>query len=737
MSEINEEKIKLYRSIFNTRDDVFARYWEDFESKKSGYAPIYRLNQSPQALTDTVISNHLMGNQIIGVYPLFPDNTTAFLAIDFDGSDWFELASQVSKIAQTYELNSYLERSKSGNGGHLWFFFTEQISAYTARQIGKLLLSKASIKTRATFDRMFPCQDEHTGKGYGNLICLPLQGKLVTENKTVFIDSNGQDFSNQWTFLSEIQKISLVQINNFLEPSLFFPQTSSTSEKVAPKEQLQSTEENLDVEIVVPTTQGKEVKLTLGAGISIPNIWLPDKLHRFLKKELNFPNPEFYAKERFGYSTWQTSRFIKTIDVNPDEITIPAGYLNQTLQFINENQLHAEIIDNRTTTKTTSFKSKLKLRKDQQKELIRLLKHERIIFQAQPGFGKTMVALALMQKRRQKTLVIVHTDALLRQWVKRIDDHFEMGKGDVGTIGNSKWQVGKKVTIASYMTLARRNIDEIKDEFGLMIIDECHHVPANTFSTVVKQFSAKYVLGLTATAYRKDKLEKLMHLYISDQAIIVDTSTETFKDNLNSQVETQLITRKTVFTANGKMEDFQEACRLVIADENRNNQITDDVVQVLSSGAKCLVLTERLEHCETLLALVRQKIKGIHAAVATGRMTKKQREKITKRLHQERFQLLIATGKLIGEGFDWPEVSHLFLAFPFSWKGKLVQYVGRIQRSSEGKTVAIIYDYFDDQVPMLKLMYFKRLRTYRSLGLTKISSPSKKRENNENQLSLF
>lgn len=171
MSEINEEKIKLYRSIFNTRDDVFARHWEDFESKKSGYAPIYRLNQSPQVLTDAVISNHLMGNQTIGVYPLFPDNTATFLAIDFDGLDWFELASRVKEIVQTYQLNSYLERSKSGNGGHLWFFFTQRISAYTARQMGKLLLSKSDIKTRATFDRMFPSQDEHTGKGYGNLIC--------------------------------------------------------------------------------------------------------------------------------------------------------------------------------------------------------------------------------------------------------------------------------------------------------------------------------------------------------------------------------------------------------------------------------------------------------------------------------------------------------------------------------------------------------------------------------------
>lgn len=737
MSQITREKIRLYRSIFNARDDVFARYWEDFESKKSGYAPIYRLNQSPQVLTDVVISNHLMGNQTIGVYPLFPDDTTAFLAIDFDGSDWFELASRVKKIAQTYQLNSYLERSKSGNGGHLWFFFTERISAYTARQMGKLLLSKAGIKTRATFDRMFPSQDEHTGKGYGNLICLPLQGKLVTENKTVFIGLNGENLSDQWQFLATIQKISPIQIKNFLDSSLVFPQTPSTSEKVASKDQLQNIEEDSDKEIVVPTTQGQEVKLILGAGISILNIWLPDKLYRFLKKELNFANPEFYAKERFGYSTWQTSRFIKTIDVNPEGITIPAGYLDQVLQFINENQLRVEIIDNRTSTKTTSFKSKLELRKDQQKELTKLLKHERIIFQAQPGFGKTMVALALMQKRRQKTLIIVHTNTLLRQWIKRICDHFEMGKGDIGTIGNNKWQIGNKVTVASYMTLARRNIDEIKEEFGLMIIDECHHVPANTFSTVVKQFSAKYVLGLTATAYRKDKLEKLMHLHISDKSITVDTSTETSKDNPNSQVETQLLTRKTAFVANGKMEDFQEACRLVIADENRNNQITDDIVQVLSSGAKCLVLTERLEHCETLLAFVRQKIKGIHAAIATGRMTKKQRERITKRLHQERFQLLIATGKLIGEGFDWPEVSHLFLAFPFSWKGKLVQYVGRIQRNYEGKTIAVVHDYFDDQVPMLKLMYFKRLRTYRGLGLTKITNPTKKKTVSDNQLSLF
>ncbi|OGG16066.1 hypothetical protein A3D77_02000 [Candidatus Gottesmanbacteria bacterium RIFCSPHIGHO2_02_FULL_39_11] len=197
MSNISVEDIKLYRSLFNTRDDVFARYWEDLSQKKSGYAPVYRLNQSPQALTDTVILAHLEGNQTLGVYPLFPDNTTAFLAIDFDRLDWFNLIQNVSIIAIDNGLFCAVERSKSGNGGHLWFFFSERLPAYKARQMGKLLLGQAGIKNRKTFDRMFPSQDEHTGKGYGNLICLPLQGKFVVEEKTVFINQDGIAIPNQ------------------------------------------------------------------------------------------------------------------------------------------------------------------------------------------------------------------------------------------------------------------------------------------------------------------------------------------------------------------------------------------------------------------------------------------------------------------------------------------------------------------------------------------------------------
>ena len=326
--------------------------------------------------------------------------------------------------------------------------------------------------------------------------------------------------------------------------------------------------------------------------------------------------------ERFGYSTWKTPRFIKTLEVVPDGITVPLGFLSKLKEFVEKVQLQAETIDQRITTKQMRFPSKLLLRKDQQRVLNQLIKEDRVILEAQPGFGKTMVALALMKKRGQKTLIIVHTNTLLHQWEKRINDYFSLSKEEIGLIGDNKWKIGKKVTIASYLTLSRRGLDEIKNDFGLVIVDECHHVPANTFSTVVKQFSAKYVLGLTATTFRKDKLEKLMYLYVSDQVITAENNVQENNEQNISTVKTELITRKTEFQGNGNMEDFQEACRMVITDAKRNNQIAGDIVEALATGAKCLVLSERLEHCEILLASVRQKTKGIHAAVTTGVMTK-------------------------------------------------------------------------------------------------------------------
>lgn len=730
-SPITTIDIALFRSFFRGREDIYARYWQSPTNKKSGYSPVYRLNNQSEPLTDHVILSHLTGKQTIGIYPLLPNNTTYFLAIDFDGPHWLIESTKLLQIATRHDLPCYLERSRSGNGGHFWLFFETAIAGWKARQLGKFLLSEATITSRKTYDRMFPSQDAHTGKGFGNLIALPLQGEAIKNQNTIFIDSIGQPYPDQWHYVQTFNKISLTTINSALHAqSIPTPEIPQAPTQVATQED--------EPEDTVATTQMQEVRLVLGSQIFIPELYLSDVLYKFLKSKLNFPNPQFHELERRGYSTWNTPRFLKNIEKVEHGILVPAGLLSEIELFAKEHDLTVQIENQQTTSKPMSFSTKLVLRPEQQKIAKQLLTHDRVILEAHPAFGKTMVALYIMKRQRQKTLVIVHTMALLEQWKKRINEWFTVTKNDLGVIGDNKWQIGNKITIASYQTLARRGSDELKHTFGLVIVDECHHVPAHTFTSVVKQLSAQYVLGLTATAYRKDQLERLMSFYIGP---IIKTEDEepSLPHKAQPTVETKLITKKTPFHLPGKQpQEFSDLASLLVTDEERNVQIARDVATALSTGMKCLVLSERVEHCQTLLTAIRKEIKGVHGAIAEGTMTKGKREKLMKRIRQEQFQLLIATGKLIGEGFDWPELTHLFLAFPFSWKGKLIQYVGRVQRSSEGKNVAYVYDYVDFDISMLKIMYFKRLRTYRTLGLSKEKSHTiAKYKISDDQLQLF
>lgn len=757
-SLIIEKQINLFRALFYTRTDVYAKFWTNFSNKKSGYAPVYSIKRKLNVLNNKVVRLHLLGQKVIGVYPLFPDNTCRFLTIDFDKKSWFKESILLIETAKKYNFPCYLERSKSGNGGHIWFFFTENILSHKVRSLGKFLLNKSDLSNSSAYDRMFPSQDEHSGKGFGNLICLPLQGECLKSGNTAFISETGKAYSDQWQYLTSITKIEEFKIDQVLNqairttehtPIQKLTNSSETKNKVK-KITIEKSKDNIEQNLNndsekktrrVKTSSSPEVKLTLSNQIFIPNTFLPDKLYKFLKSKLNFPNPKYYELERRGYSTWQTPRWIKTIEVVDDGILLPSGFLNEIKKFIDNNDLKLTVKDKRSLQKTITFSSKIKLRSNQQKISKDLLKHNRVILEAQPGFGKTMVGLYLMKRRKQPTLIIVHTKTLLHQWLNRIENWFNLGTikdGEIGIIGDGKWKLGNKVTVASYQTLSRRDLSEIKNNFGLIIIDECHHVPAKTLSKVVKQFSTTYALGLTATAYRRDKLEKLMHFYISSTVIKAKSSLKNRKST-EVKVKTKLITKKTGFqVSNSTNSDFNEIGKELIFNNKRNQIIVQDIVNALRVGAKCLVLTERIDHCKILLNQVRKSIKSIHAAIASGRMTKKNRQRIAQRMKQDRFQLLIATGKLVGEGFDWPELTHLFLAYPFSWKGKLVQYVGRVQRESEGKDIAYVYDYLDYDVHMLRAMYFRRLRTYRELKLYKQKVASiKPNKVSENQMSLF
>jgi len=748
LEEITQENINLFHSLFQGRTDVYAKYWQSPKSSKCGFAPVYTLNNKAEPLTDSVIKDHLLGNCVIGIYPLLKNNTTHFLAIDFDGEGWFYESVSVINLSAKYGLPTYLERSKSGHGGHVWFFFVSPIPSWKARRLGKFLLAKASLTRKKSFDRLFPSQDELKPQGLGNLISLPLSGRYLNQGNTSFVDSNCLAHEDQWAYLKTIKKVAEDQINVVLDSDITNHNvaTDGNQNNQTPPEEppadLKESDSLEDNEPEVKTTQGPNAKLILGSQIFIPNTFLPDKLYKFLKKGLNLSNPAYYELQRRGYSTWKTPKFLRNIEVKDDGVYVPAGFLPQIQEFAKDNNLTLDTVSEQIVTHPLNFKSTLALRSGQQEIASRILKYDRAVLEAPPAFGKTIVALYCLKRRKQKTLIIVHTKVLMHQWEKQLRRWFSLKDGDIGLIGENKWQVGKLVTTASYQTLARRGVDEIKNEFGMVVVDECHHVPAKTFCEVVKNLASKYVLGLTATPVRRDQLEKLMLFYIGPivSAKVHPNNTEVINADVSeitdhNSVTMTIVTRKTDFKPKKTVPDFSELASLLVNDSSRNQLIAQDVADALATGAKCLVLSERVEHSQILLEEIRKKIKGIQAATPDGRITKKKREQLQRRIQTENFKLLLATGKLIGEGFDWPQVTHLFLAFPFSWKGKLTQYIGRAQRKVPGKDQAFIYDYTDFDVPMLKVMYFKRLRAYRSLGIVK--GKTAKESVPENQLPLF
>jgi hypothetical protein len=213
---ITSEQISLYRSLFRGRTDVYAKLWQNPAANRMGYAPVFTIDQQPAGLTDAAISAHLNGSITIGIYPLLNDNSSYFIAADFDHGDWLQEANRFCKSAASCSVPAYIERSRSGDGAHVWIFFQTNIPAVKARQLGHLLLERAGITRRQSYDRLFPSQDFHTGRGFGNLIALPLHGKMLNTGKTAFVDEHGGSFPDQWRVLKETRKVTELAIDRIL-----------------------------------------------------------------------------------------------------------------------------------------------------------------------------------------------------------------------------------------------------------------------------------------------------------------------------------------------------------------------------------------------------------------------------------------------------------------------------------------------------------------------------------------
>lgn len=734
-----EEKLALYRSYFRGREDVYPVRWSSKQGK-AGYSPACgnewtAVCQKPKVkcsacthqhflpVTDEVIAKHLDAREdrTIGIYPMLTDETCWFLAMDFDERNWQEDAVAVMQVCKDHQIPAAMERSRSGNGGHIWIFFAAPIDAGWARRLGTAILS-ATMKRRYqigldSYDRLFPNQDTLPKGGFGNLIALPLQGGPRKKGNRVFVDENFVPYEDQWSFLSGIRKLPEEEITRFLQSN--------------------QEEERYGAGLVGATGEGDGPAWDLDGESAkrLPDVALPPKIAASLydrlyisKKELSaraidsimrvaaFSNPEFFKKQAMRLSTYGIPRVISCAEDLPHHIALPRGCYQAVVDFAMQNQATVTLEDKRFAGVpiSTSFIGRLTTLQDAAARAI--LAHDMGILSAATGFGKTVVAASIIATRQVNTLILVHRRELMEQWRERLQTFLDLPKGSIGVIGGGKDKRTGKVDIAVIQSLNRKgNVKDLIEGYGQIIVDECHHLSAYSFEQVLMRATAKYVMGLTATLKRQDGQEPIVTMQLGPIRMKIDAKMLSSSRGFSLTV----IPRYTTFAMpeSSLNPGIQEIYHHLVQDEARNTMIFDDLLKSLDDGRSPLLLVERTAHADYFERRLRNFAKNV--IVLRGGVGKKQREAVREQIaaisdNEER--VFIATGKLIGEGFDDARLDTLFLVHPISWSGTLQQYAGRLHRSHANKDEVKIYDYIDFQVPMLMSMFKKRAKGYRKMG---------------------
>lgn len=701
-----QERVALFISLFRGREDVFARRWQKWEGGISGYSPAYidSDKESYEPLTDVWIEKHLIGTTTLGVYPLLPDNTSRFIVADFDGTGWQEFVKKFLTVCKKHALPIAIERSRSGNGAHVWCFFTDSIPASISRSMFLALLREAKcidpLEKNGAFDRLFPNQDYLSGKGLGNLIALPLQGQSRRSENTVFVDPdrNFAVIEDQWQFLHDLPRASTELIENLAHTNENSDNPGKARTNIRPKKRPASL---------------TSLVLTIGSTISTPKIALSPRLASYLREELNILNISYLVKERAGLPTFGEKRFINTLEQNDGSILIPRGFLPQLIKWLKQNSVGYSITDERLINELVDYRSSFTLFPYQAETIAACGKYEEGVVVAPAGAGKTIMGLALIAAKKQPAIILTHRRQIYDQWLEQIENGFGIPKRKIGQINGIKKKVERPITVAMVQTLARiGTLSNIASSFGTVLVDECHHVPARMFHDIVSKFPARYRFGLTATPTRKYNDEKLIAAYVGD---VLHTVSE---DEVRSQkratpkdaaIRDTVLVRTTELTTpfGTNSRDFPLISKVLSSDATRNALIAEDVKREAGLGKKCLVLTERKEHAEMLRAYLR---KDFETILFSGDLSSRQRSFALQKIKSGRFRILIATGQILGEGTDIANLEVLFLAFPVSFHGKLAQYIGRINREGGPKKV---YDYRDSDVLILERLWKKRVTFYR------------------------
>jgi superfamily II DNA or RNA helicase len=720
MSVMKDDRLNIYKSLFKGREDVFALRWE--KSGKSSYMPAYSFDphryrqhqikggtfqtftdKTFLSLTDEQIIKHLKGEQVVGVYPLLKDNTSWFIAADFDEANWIEECRSFIKICEEHDIPAYLERSRSGKGGHVWIFFEEPYEAFRSRKIIMGFLHKAGIISEfdknSSFDRLFPNQDYHSKKGLGNLIALPLNKASMNNGNSCFIDPETlEPFADQWAFLQTINRSNTIQLNDIYKES---------SIQSAPLTGLFQNEQTIS----------GELNIILNNEIHISRASLPASLIAFLKEELNFANNEYQVKKNISKNTFGIKRYFKLLNETSDSISIPRGFIGRLLRFCREHQFDYFLTDNRKKVELVTFKGSIQLREYQLPAQGAASKKDFGVIVAPPGSGKTVLSLAIIKDKQQPALILVHRKQLADQWIERIESFLGIPKKDIGRIGSGKNKVGKQITVAMIQSMekALKSVDQsdLCNSFGTIIIDECHHVPAESYQRVISKLNSYYMYGLTATPFRKYNDGKLIFIHLGE--IIHEIKSP----EVQNQTGTQIIIRDTdLFVPfNTKTDQFETLFKILIHDSARNQLILNDVTSQLHNGKKVVIITERKEHITSLQQYLKQQYDTIALSGEDSDLSKRTKWAA---INKGDFQALITTGQYFGEGTDIQNIECLFLVYPFAFEGKLIQYIGRVQRS---ELSPVIYDYRDHRIPYLERLFQKRNLYYKKLDQSSLTNP--------------
>ena len=753
-SSSNDEKVKFFLALFVGRGDVFARRFDNAKTGKKGYSPycenqwVHGLcglmrgikcadcpNRKMLPVSEEVVRWHLRGKDSrqkpfeMGAYPMAKDETVKFAVMDFDKSSWRRDALFVVGKVRELGLPVALERSRSGKGAHIWFFFSESISARMARAalsyIITLTLESHPEISLDSYDRIIPNQATLPKGGFGNLIALPLQFEARKVDNSCFVNDDWVPYRDQWAFLSSIRRLTKTEVAALVERSKSENRSlievgSAVRDEDRPWTFFLPLWSTLIPDNRPSPGEAIPIEVVLANRVYISQEGLTDELRSRLIRSASFANPEFYEAERMRFSVYGKPRIISRALNGGKFLDLPRGCLDSAVQILKESGLRAAIDDKRYCGAPLLAEFHGELRPEQKVAAADILKHDTGILAAGTAFGKTVVAIAVIAKRKTNTLILANRRPLQMQWISKIAAFLDVPEKEIGKIGGGSGRWTGKIDVALMQSLCRKGVvDPRVKEYGQIIVDECHAVAAETFEAIVDAAPSRYVLGLSATVMRRDGHDPLIMMQLGPIRHRVEPKSLAKREPFAHVIHV----RQTSFRMKASLpEDDGRFCydgmlKEMIADAARNRLIAEDVIAAVKEGRSPVILTERREHVAVFESLLEGRVKNVVSLTGgMGAKATRERKEGLAAIADSEERVIIATGSYLGEGFDDSRLDTLFLASPVSWRGKITQYAGRLHRLHDGKREVRIYDYLDSNVSVCEKMFEKRKSGYQAIG---------------------